>query len=111
VAHVLNHWTAMPPLHEQFSRLGKCFPASLVVFRLLTPRGLPYEQAVARYSPYDRIVEPQPRMRRETASLLAVAISEGRTPYILVNNRCEGNAPLTLQALVDECATTSPARL
>jgi uncharacterized protein YecE (DUF72 family) len=109
VAHVLNHWTAMPPLREQFSRLGNCFPASLVVFRLLTPRGLPYEQAVKRYSPYNRIVEPQLEMRRETVSLLAQALSEGRTPYVLVNNRCEGNAPLTLRALVDECGTTSPA--
>ncbi len=111
VAHVLNHWTAMPPLQEQFSQLGHRFPASFVVFRLLTPRGVQYEQAVRRYSPYDRIVEPQPRMRQETLSLLAEALAEGRIPYVLVNNRCEGNAPLTLQALVDACDATSAARL
>ncbi len=111
VAHVLNHWTAMPPLREQFSQLGNRFPASFVVFRLLTPHGVPYEQAVQRYSPYDRIVEPQLRMRQDTLSLLAEAVAEGRTPYVLVNNRCEGNAPLTLQALVDACETAPPARL
>jgi hypothetical protein len=29
------------------------------------------------------------------------AVSEGRRAYMLVNNRSEGNAPLTVQALVD----------
>jgi hypothetical protein len=29
------------------------------------------------------------------------AISEGRHAYVLVNNRAEGNAPLTVQALKD----------
>jgi len=33
--------------------------------------------------------------------LEAQAVSEGRRAYVLVNNRAEGNAPLTVQALVD----------
>ena len=28
--------------------------------------------------------------------------AESREAYVLVNNRCEGNAPLTLQALIDK---------
>jgi hypothetical protein len=38
-------------------------------------------------------------MRRETVLLARQAVSEGRRAYVLVNNRCEGNAPLTVQAL------------
>ena len=30
------------------------------------------------------------------------AVSVGRRAYVLVNKRAEGNAPLTVQALVDE---------
>jgi hypothetical protein len=40
-------------------------------------------------------------MRRETVSLVHQAVGMGRRAYVLVNNRAEGNAPLTVQALVD----------
>jgi len=40
------------------------------------------------------------RMRRETVQLVRQEVSEGRHAYVLVNNRCEGNAPLTVQGLV-----------
>ena len=39
------------------------------------------------------------RCRRETVQLVRQAVSEGRRAYVLVNNRSEGNAPLTVQAL------------
>ena len=39
-------------------------------------------------------------MRRETVQLTRQAIGEGRRVYVLVNNRPEGNAPLTVQGLV-----------
>jgi len=37
----------------------------------------------------------------EAVHLVRQAVSEGRRAYVLVNNRAEGNAPLTVQALVD----------
>ena len=38
-------------------------------------------------------------MHRETVHLAQQAVSTGRHAYVLVNNRSEGNAPLTVQAL------------
>jgi len=38
-------------------------------------------------------------MRMETLQLVRKAVIEGRSAYVLVNNRTEGNAPLTVQAL------------
>lgn len=52
------------------------------------------------YEPYDKIVKPLPEMRRETVTLVKKAIAQNRRSYVLVNNRSEGNAPLTVQALV-----------
>jgi len=101
VAHVYNHWTAMPPLVDQHNRLEKHFTAPHVVIRLLTPLGLAYEKAVERYKPYDRIVQLQPRMRQETVILAKQALAEGKSTYVLVNNRSEGCSPLTIQALVE----------
>jgi len=100
VAHVYNHWTAMPALSDQHRALEQSFTASFVVCRLLTPLGLAYEKAVERYRPYDRIAQEQPRMRQDTITLIDQALREGKSSYVLVNNRAEGCSPLTVQALM-----------
>jgi uncharacterized protein YecE (DUF72 family) len=100
VSHVYNHWTAMPPLSDQHRLLEQTFTAPHVVTRLLTPLGLAYEKAVERYAPYDRIVAAQPRMRQDTTALVQQAAAQGKSVYVLVNNRAEGCSPLTIQALV-----------
>ncbi len=100
VAHVYNHWSYMPPLLEQHRRLEERFTAPFTVIRLLTPPNMPYEIAKKRAAPYNKIVEVLPQMREETVTLINQAISENRRAYVLVNNRSEGNAPLTVQALV-----------
>lgn len=58
--------------------------------------------AVKVYEPYDRLVRPLPSMRADTIRLIRQAAIEQRRAYVLVNNRTEGHAPLTIQALVDE---------
>ncbi len=58
-----------------------------------------YEAAKKRAEPYTKIVEELPEMRRETVELVKQVMAEKRTAYVLVNNRSEGNAPLTIQAL------------
>jgi uncharacterized protein YecE (DUF72 family) len=40
-------------------------------------------------------------MRRETVELVGKAVAENWRSYVLVNNRSEGNAPLTVQALTE----------
>ena len=49
--------------------------------------------------PYTKIVEELPTMRRETEQVVRQDVSEGRRAYVLGNNRADGNAPLTVQAL------------
>jgi uncharacterized protein YecE (DUF72 family) len=61
-----------------------------------------YEAAKMRAAPYTKIVEELPEMRRETLELVKKAVSENCRAYVLVNNRAEGNAPLTIQALTDQ---------
>ncbi len=100
VAHVYNHWSYMPPLAEQHQRLGT-FTAPFTVLRLLTPLKMSYEAAKKRAEPYTKIIEELPQMRRETVDLVRRAVAENRSAYVLVNNRSEGNAPLTVEALVD----------
>jgi len=111
VAHVYNHWSYMPPLTEQHRLLEQTFPAPHMVMRLLTPLGLTYETAVERYTPYDRIVQPQPQMRQDTLALVKQAAAEGKSAYVLVNNRSEGCSPLTVQALMEALDSAPPSPL
>ena len=100
VAHVYNHWSYMPALAEQYTRMGG-FTAPFMVLRLLTPLKMSYEAAKKRAEPYTKIVEELPVMRRETVALVRKGVAENRRAYVLVNNRSEGNAPLTVQAQTD----------
>jgi uncharacterized protein YecE (DUF72 family) len=99
VAHVYNHWTHMPRLSEQHRMFAGTFTAPFVVLRLLTPRGVKYEDAVKRYKPYDKIVQALPDMRADTVDLAEQAMKEEKRAYVLVNNRSEGSAPRTIQAI------------
>ena len=108
VAHVYNHWTSMPPLASQHRALGQTFTTRFVVIRLLTPLGLSHAEAVRKFSPYNRLVQPLPQMRAEALALINQAAGEQRSAYVLVNNRAEGNAPSTIQALVDALLPGKP---
>ena len=39
-------------------------------------------------------------MRRDTVDLVKKATEDKRRAYVIVNNRSEGNAPLTIHALM-----------
>jgi hypothetical protein len=41
-------------------------------------------------------------MRQDTITLVQQSLAAGTSPYLLVNNRAEGCAPLTVQALSAE---------
>ncbi|MDI3461843.1 MAG: protein of unknown function DUF72 [Nitrospira sp.] len=99
VAHVYNHWCYMPPLNEQHQRMEQ-FTAPFTIIRLLTPLKMSYEAAKKRAEPYNKIVGELPEMRRDTMDLVKRAMAEKRQAYVIVNNRSEGNAPLTIQALM-----------
>ena len=63
--------------------------------------------AKKRAEPYTKIVEELPQMRREAVQLVRQAVGAGRRAYVLVNNRAEGNAPLTVEALAGCCAVSA----
>lgn len=100
VAHVLNAWTRMPALPVQM-RLAEVFTANFSVARALLRQGRPYEQAVAMFSPYQEVQDPNPEARRALRDLIARARERHEPSYIFVNNRLEGNAPQTIEAIVD----------
>ena len=100
VAHVFNAWTRMPEISEQM-QLPDVYTADFTVARALLRRGRPYEQAVAQFSPYKAIQEPNAEVRQALRDLIMRARKRHEPSYIFVNNRLEGNAPQTIEAILD----------
>jgi len=100
VAHVFNSWTRMPPIAEQMSIPG-AVTADFTVTRALLRPGRAYEDAVAMFTPYDQVRDENPEAREAMRSLIRRMREERRSAYVFVNNRLEGNAPETIQAIVD----------
>ena len=101
VAHCFNHWFRMPGLKFQMTEAAKAggLQSDIFIARLLTPLGTSYEGAVKKFSPYSEIREIQSEMREDVKRLIKRGTELKKETYILVNNRCEGNAPLTIEAL------------
>ncbi len=99
-SHVFNSWTKMPSLQEQLA-LAKAHPLREIVSRVLLQPGTKYEDAVEAFSPYNQVMEEQPSLRESIADLVQWAVELKLPAYIFVNNRAEGCAPKTIQAVLD----------
>jgi uncharacterized protein YecE (DUF72 family) len=98
VAHVFNSWTRMPPIGHQLDLPG-AISAPFIIARALLRPGRTYDEAVDAFAPYDRIREPNPKLRRDLVRLVEAAVKTRIPAYLLVNNRAEGSAPLTIAAV------------
>ena len=105
VAHVFNAWTRMPEIGMQMTggqmRLGDPYTADFTVARALLRRGRAYEEAVAKFTPYVHVQDPNPETRDALRLLIGRARQRHEPSYIFVNNRLEGNAPETIEAITD----------
>lgn len=98
VAHCFNSWTRMPSIGEQLDLPG-AIGAPFVVARALLRPGRYYAAAVDAFQPYDRIQDRNPELRADLARLIETAVKARIPAYVLVNNRAEGSAPLTIAAV------------
>jgi uncharacterized protein YecE (DUF72 family) len=106
-AHVFNWWTRTPGLLEQWEA-AQPLPARFSITRILVPPGMAYEDAVRRFQPYDRVQAPREDMRRDLVRLIRHVTEAGADAFVLVNNRAEGCAPLTIRALARELGIRIP---
>jgi uncharacterized protein YecE (DUF72 family) len=98
VSHVFNSWTRMPSIGEQLALEDSVAGPTLVARALLKP-GRTYNEAVDAFAPYDRIQEPLPSLRADLVRLIRTALALRLPAHVIVNNRAEGSAPLTIVAV------------
>jgi len=103
IGQVLSHWTWLPPLSVQFDRSGRVLRNAdkQCIVRLLTPRGVRYEDAYLKAHPFDKILDDMldRRMIEETADLIQKVIDLQGSVNVIVNNRAGGNAPAIAQQI------------
>jgi uncharacterized protein YecE (DUF72 family) len=103
VAHTYNYWSAMPRPADQ-AAIVPPEEGPFAVVRLLLRPGTWYEDQRDRFTPFDRIVEPDEAMRADVVTVTRRALGRGRRVFILVNNKAEGSSPLTVMALARRLA-------
>jgi uncharacterized protein YecE (DUF72 family) len=101
VAHVFNAWTRMPALEDQ-AQLPDAYTADFTVVRALLKRGRSYEDAVKGFEPYRAIQEPNEGVRAGMVEIARQARKKKIPAFLFVNNRLEGNAPGTIEAVADQ---------
>jgi uncharacterized protein YecE (DUF72 family) len=73
----------------------------VLLVRWLLGHGLGYEEARSTYEPFDRLAAPDAAARHEIASLVAACLAAGGEAFVIVNNKAEGSAPLSIPPLAE----------
>ena len=100
VAHVYNAWSRMPELRHQVA-IPDSSTAAFLVCRALLRRGRSYEDAVRQFAPYREVQDPNPETRDSMRLLIGRARENKEMLFLFVNNRLEGNSPLTILSIVE----------
>jgi uncharacterized protein YecE (DUF72 family) len=101
VAHVFNAWTRMPVLPVQL-QIPDAFTTDFLVSRAQLRRGRPYEEAVKILAPYSEVRDENPEAREGLRTLIDRANRNHERAYLFVNNRLEGNSPITIQEVISQ---------
>lgn len=115
---VFSHWTWLPPIKEQWERVGGRFTAAdgQVILRLMNPRGMSHTESMLKAYPFDRPVPelagtPQALQMVDEATALAYrAIEQDRTLNVIASNRAWGNAPDLLRTVASRFLDFAAAR-
>jgi uncharacterized protein YecE (DUF72 family) len=70
-------------------------PAGPLIVRWSLHGGFKYEQAKAKYEPFNQLVDQDPSTRAALAELAARYALAGQPVVIAINNKAEGSAPLS----------------
>ncbi|MEZ4364749.1 MAG: DUF72 domain-containing protein [Kofleriaceae bacterium] len=76
-------------------------PTRPLVARWLLAPGWAYDDARAQFAPFDRLVAPDVVARRELATIIADAVARAVPTTVIVNNKAEGSAPRSIEALAE----------
>ncbi|MDR7089969.1 DUF72 domain-containing protein [Cellvibrio fibrivorans] len=88
----------MPRITEQLPILRALWPGPLVCRWNLNPLhgAYGYEDAQALYSPYDKMMDPDPETRAALVRVISGTARAGQNVFVTLSNKAEGSAPLSV---------------
>ena len=98
--HCIAIHARMPSALDQ-SRYWREAGISPLVIRWSLHSGMKYEEAKERYAPFNTLVDEDPEGRAQIAELVIAATIGNQDAYVIVNNKAEGSAPLTIRKLAE----------
>ncbi len=98
--HCIAIHARMPSALEQ-ARYWRESGRTPLVIRWSLHSGFKYEEAKERYAPFNALVDEDPEGRAQIAQLVKEAADGEQDAYVIVNNKAEGSAPLTIRKLAD----------
>jgi len=96
----------MPDIGTQLDVPG-VLEAPFAVARLLIPPGQRYAARREELQPFDRVVDPQQKMRADVVRLVGECQKLGKPLFVISNNKAEGSSPLTIAALAERLTLSS----
>ncbi len=102
-AHCFNVHPSMTSLEKQLSLLQP-YQQPVLVLRWMLHSGFAYEAARDRYEPFDRLVDEDPGTRERITRAVFDALLAERSAFVIVNNKAEGSAPLSVFELAERVA-------
>lgn len=99
----------MPPVAAQAAAMSGFGPGPLFV-RWNLQATYSYEEARARFTPFDQLIDEDSATRESIARLCMATVAAGQECTIIANNKAEGSAPLTLIRLAQAIIATARQR-
>ncbi len=103
--HCLNGHPSMPTVREQ-ATLVQSERSQALVIRWMQARHLSYQAAKQKYAPFNQIVDADPTSRAAIAELCLDGSLRQQPTYVIVNNKAEGCAPLSIFQLAQRIVET-----
>ena len=98
VSHCYNQWAYQHSIGKQLE-VGEEFTADYAVIRALQPSGWNHSKSEKFFKPYDKPKLILPVVRNDIIEFIRRVLISQVYAYILVNNRLEGNAPITIREI------------
>jgi uncharacterized protein YecE (DUF72 family) len=88
----------MPPVAAQAAAMSG-FGSGPLLLRWNLKAGYTYEEARTRFTPFDQLIDEDSATRDSIAQLCMATLAAGHECTIIVNNKAEGSAPLSVLKL------------
>ncbi|MBY0266806.1 MAG: DUF72 domain-containing protein [Burkholderiales bacterium] len=99
----------MPAVAAQAAAMSGFGPGPLLI-RWNLKAGYGYEEARNRFTPFDHLVDEDVATRESIAQLCMATLSAGQDCTIIVNNKAEGSAPLSVVKLAQAIVAAARSR-